>query len=258
MPPKSSSKNRSRKVADIHTNLDESLKAYATAAAAAGMGLLTFSHPAEAKVVFTPSHQTLLPGGLLKLDLNGDGINDFSITDIHIKDGSLRSNGYVDARPSMASNQIIHGSNFDSEAFAQALATGVKVGSKDDFVNYPQLMAYCVGSGGVASHKIGRWANATDRFLGLKFVINGQPHFGWARFTVRLGTDVGCQFKVVLSGYAYETVVNKPITTGQTVGAAEATAYHSTSSSKTAMSLWTLALGAPGLAVWQREADTVL
>ena len=97
MPPKSSSKNRSRKVADIHTNLDESLKAYATAAAAAGMGLLTFSHPAEAKVVFTPSHQTLLPGGLLKLDLNGDGINDFSITDIHIKDGSLRTRSYMGA-----------------------------------------------------------------------------------------------------------------------------------------------------------------
>ena len=64
------------------------------------------------------------------------------------------------------------------------------------------------------------WANsgkgAKNRYLGLKFVIKGKVHYGWARLTV---TPTGQKvFVETLTGYAYETIPNKPIITGKTKG----------------------------------------
>jgi hypothetical protein len=55
--------------------------------------------------------------------------------------------------------------------------------------------------------------------LGLKFVIHGKVHYGWARFSVTLGHHR--QYDDVsgtLTGYAYETIPNKPIIAGQITG----------------------------------------
>ena len=60
----------------------------------------------------------------------------------------------------------------------------------------------------------GPWVHANERYLGLKFVINGEFHFGWARL------DVNCDYphpiNARLTGYAYETIPNQPIVTGDT------------------------------------------
>jgi len=52
----------------------------------------------------------------------------------------------------------------------------------------------------------------------LKFQINGQTHFGWARMTVNLSLRRPMQ--VLLTGYAYETNPNTPIIAGQQEGEA--------------------------------------
>jgi hypothetical protein len=56
--------------------------------------------------------------------------------------------------------------------------------------------------------------------LGLQFVITGKSHYGWARLnescTVRAPRGKG--IKALLTGYAYETIPNKPIVTGKTKG----------------------------------------
>ena len=70
-----------------------------------------------------------------------------------------------------------------------------------------EFSAYCNGP----------WAKASDRYLGLEFLIGGEPHFGWARLSVRCDyarTRVFAQ----LTGYAYETVANQPIDAGNTIG----------------------------------------
>ncbi len=57
----------------------------------------------------------------------------------------------------------------------------------------------------------GPWLNVKNRYLGLKFIIKGKDHFGWARLTTtgRIA---------LLTGYAYETIPNKPIIAGKTKG----------------------------------------
>ncbi len=72
-----------------------------------------------------------------------------------------------------------------------------------------------IGSSGGRGWSIGPCSGSRRAYLGLKFFVKGKPHFGWARLTVH-GTHVS--EKATLTGYAYETIPNKPIITGQTKG----------------------------------------
>lgn len=95
------------------------------------------------------------------------------------------------------------------------------------------------------------------RYLDLKFPIKGKIHYGWARLKVTVGKS---SISATLTGYAYETIPNKPIIAGSTKGPDEidnsadqpnpAALTVPTPSSAT---LGLLAMGAPGLAIWRRE-----
>jgi hypothetical protein len=50
--------------------------------------------------------------------------------------------------------------------------------------------------------------------LGVKFSAKGKVHFGWARFVTHSRPHPTAE----LTGYAYETMPNKPIITGKTKG----------------------------------------
>ena len=71
----------------------------------------------------------------------------------------------------------------------------------------------------------GQWADGgkgvKDRYLGFKFYVEGkgQPHYGWARLNVSVSKGI----HATLTGYAYETIPNKPIIAGKTHGKDEAT-----------------------------------
>ncbi|SDB29814.1 hypothetical protein SAMN03097699_0576 [Flavobacteriaceae bacterium MAR_2010_188] len=53
------------------------------------------------------------------------------------------------------------------------------------------------------------WKDKNDKFLGLRFIVDGKTHFGWARLSVTSPTDW------VLKDYAYNATPNKPILAGQ-------------------------------------------
>src|SRR5438105_4742999 len=58
----------------------QKLTSYALAAGAAGVSSLALSQPAAAKIVYTPAHVNIVgPHAFYQLDLNHDGIVDFSI-----------------------------------------------------------------------------------------------------------------------------------------------------------------------------------
>ena len=104
---------------------------------------------------------------------------------------------------------------------------------------------------------IGRWLNVNNHYLGLKFQIKGKTHFGWARLSVHVS---GSAFvKATLTGYAYETISNKPIVAGRTNSDADET-LDADESSPAVMrpaplpaTLGRLALGSSTPSVWRRE-----
>jgi hypothetical protein len=58
----------------------------------------------------------------------------------------------------------------------------------------------------------GLWApNEKNRYLGVKFLIDGQVHYGWARMNAELYFPY---INALLTGYAYETTPNLPIRAG--------------------------------------------
>jgi hypothetical protein len=200
-------------------DFDHRLSAYALAATAAGVGLLALAQPAAGEIIYTKAHKHIGPNSKLHLDLNHDGIADFDLKDT-FSQWSYSSRGLLSALPDRPKNAI-WGHIVGRTAYASALPANVEVGPKGQFLT---------GEGGMASEYFnggrdragflygnGPWANVTNRYLGLKFVIQGKIHFGWARLNVSLSKG-DSQVTAVLTGYAYETAVNRPILTGKEGG----------------------------------------
>jgi hypothetical protein len=224
------------------------LASYALAAGAASLGALALTATAQAEVVYTPTYkslpfQTYGEGPGYPLDLNGDGIPDFGL--IH----STFGNGqHAWVRPANHGNRVLGVS-----IHASAFEPGASVGPAGPFAHRAAQepgtsMGGFVDSSGFITY-FGQWWDVHNRYLGLKFVINGEYHFGWARISYNA-------YAMVLTGYAYETDANKPITAGDE-GGDEATndaAPDSTALVAECASLGRLAQGAAGLVAWRREA----
>jgi hypothetical protein len=202
---------KKRTAARLERRLEKRLLSYAIVATAAGVGVLACATHAEAKVIYTATWIPIAPvSSRTNLDLNNDGIADFQISN---KLGTQRCGFnsiqcYVTMRvlPQNASNAI-----WGTGGSASALGRGVSIGSQGKFQAGHEFMAredYLSTSYGIA----GPWKETTRGYLGLKFIIQGQVHYGWARLYVTAAT--GGVYGAI-GAYAYETVPNKPILTGQ-------------------------------------------
>jgi hypothetical protein len=204
--------SRLRETANLPESFHHRLDIYAMAASAAGVGILALAQPSEAKIVYTPANVPI--SGVVNIDLNHDGIVDLKI-------GLFP----YDAEAFMAATSIGQNRVWGSGYAASHLLAGVRIGPNQK--KFAKGNVHCATSH--ASHTCkginsffdfssdfsskGPWAKTKNGYLGLKFYIKGKVHFGWARLQrAKLGEDW------VLTGYAYETVVGKPIVTGQKKG----------------------------------------
>ncbi|HXR14833.1 MAG TPA: hypothetical protein VN777_01380 [Terriglobales bacterium] len=252
-----------RSVSNLSEPLSHRLSAYTLAAGAAGVGALALAHPAEAKIIYNPANIPILQNGQpVELDLNHDGINDFQFTDVYSterrKDGIRGPEGYhqssMNVAPAQQSNRIVATKQFKSYYEAAALHKGKTVGPNSPFQpgNSALEMWACAGgtSGGGCG---GAWLGVKQAYLGLKFMIKGKTHYGWAH--VRFAGEAN----PTIVGYAYETIPNKPILTGDMKGPSknlkQVDAAFTTPTRQPA-SLGLLALGAPGLSIWRRKEST--
>ena len=201
------------KLSDV---LQQRLNMYALAAGAAGVGMLGAAPPALAEVVYTPTHKGIGNNESLALDLNNDGVNDFVIQQTFTCTTVCESKaGELKALPFRNRNLVLgHAGNYYD--YASALGAGVHIGSKKNFFAGKKILAagrYDAGTTGVG-YCVGDWVNVKRHYLGLRFVIQGKVHFGWARLNEKCGNNG--DNTAVLTGYAYETVVNQPIVAGDT------------------------------------------
>lgn len=238
----------------LSSTLHQNLTAYTLSAAAAGVALMAVSPPAEAEIVFTPVNGQIAGGSKYALDLNHDGVIDFTITnDLHLSTTPFGDD--LNISPAVNGNGVWQGTRERyNQPAAAALRAGVPVGSGKPFIFKNVNMAYASLTA-ITYVSGGPWKNATNRFLGLKFLINGEVHFGWARLTV-LADSHREAVRATLTGYAYETVANQPILTGQISGTEEESSLKPVSGSQSKVQLGLLALGSSGLAAWRREKRT--
>ncbi len=209
MKPSSQPLRTPSKLSDsVHAQLNM----YALAASAAGVGMMALAQPAEARIVYTPAHRHVLLNHPLGLDLNHDGIVDFRIGRYHT--GSRSGTGLF-ARGDenlVAGHSLGTGGSTIGQAYA--LNAGKRIGSSNNFKGSFMADRYA------GTLCFGAWNNVTKRYLGLAFLMKGKWHYGWARLneSCNLYGRRGTGAQALLTGYAYETIPNKPIITGKTKG----------------------------------------
>ncbi len=260
-------KIKSRSAIRLGRDLEKNLFAYATVA---GAGLATFAMPAEAEIIYTPSNTPMVINGanhglgLTQLDLNNDGTPDFAFG----LSSTIRftSIGYTSRfkfllrlAPDQAGNQVVQGQQAGTAA---AVAAGRKIGPQQNF-----------GANGYLVHQVynisskskdlssGSWRTVEFAYVGLKIMIDGQVHYGWAR--IKFPYPYGYDYPSIY-GYAYESIPNQPIIAGQTSGtyeasaaqqspAVESTEQKTAAAAGTPATLGMLAAGKQGLNLWRSQ-----
>lgn len=244
---------RARRPTYLPKSLSHRLDMYATAAVAAAT-LVGSPQSAKAEIVYTPDHVTL-QAGKLPIDLNGDGVVDFELTDFGYRSGTamwrvLNITGAVVGSTHNAVEVCVR-QGCDG-ASARALQAGAVIGPTFPFYEGKALMAWGRGEAyDSIFYTYGLFKQTTDRFAGLRFTVNGEIHYGWAAFR-KVKLAPGIRVTAQLVGFAYETEPGKAIVAGDKGPSATLQTPPAPADPQPA-SLGVLALGAPGLSIWRRE-----
>jgi hypothetical protein len=224
------------------------LTSYGLIATATGVGILALALPVDAEIVYTPAHVVIGGRERFTLDVNHDGIPDFILSNRNFCTTDICGRT-LRALPAQANNKIVGMKGIFVVDYASALKRGSQIGSSRQFLG--KLMA----ASGTEYGTGGQWLNVTNRYLGLKFTVSGQVHFGWARLNVVAGSG---KITVELTGFAYETVAGRSIIAGQTKGQLETGSNgrgDRLDFADQVMRLGLLAQGAAGLDAWRRPQD---
>jgi len=244
--------SRPRATAELSKSIHKQLNTYALAASAAGVGVLALAQPAEARIVYTKTYLVIAGAERYNLDLNHDKITDFSVVNFFTTTCPDSCVQVLYLKPAAGNSEV--GSIKSFVHFAAAMKEGSVIGPKAHFLAGSAIMREAFST----QPSVGPWNNVKNRYLGLKFQINGKTHFGWARLSVHaLG---GAFVRATLTGYAYETVANKRIIAGRTNSDSDETLESDqtipaavTLPASQSATLGRLALGSPALSVWKRE-----
>jgi hypothetical protein len=175
--------------------------------------------PADAKIIYTPTHEVIKQGFPYFLSFGRTVPFEILVFSTCVGSGCGFSGGsaafdvYWKYSTGGRRNYIFGG--YD----ALALKKGAKIPPGKSFATRALLLYRSKRTG---SYKYsGNWLPGTkNRYLGLKFFLNGAYHYGWARMSIR-AARVPAAMVGVLTGYAYETIPGKPIIAGREDNAVE-------------------------------------
>jgi hypothetical protein len=208
-----------RKVVNLPESVHHRLRMYALAAGAAGVGTLVLAQPAQARIVYTHADRVFGPSAVF-IDLNHDGIHDFKLQSTRLYSDTQAMLAF-----SLRSNRVFGEGSYGDPA--SHLRAGRRIGPNQASKFQTGSYLLVTNSRRVGPAKIlsfitksykhdGPWSKAEHGYLGLRFLIKGEIHYGWARIYHDLQLNVWR-----LTGYAYETIPNKSIIAGATKEAGE-------------------------------------
>jgi len=286
--PESPRRHSPRTRVNLNDKLNRSLLWYAAAAGAAGASLQA-AKPAEAEVVYTPANTPIQVNVPLPLDLNNDGVADFVINNTYqafpiprtCTVCSFFEHARLTVSPSNSQNAIWGITSTVSVPFDKGRAKkedtkkqvqvavpafwGVLDGPGPGRKFEPQKLIMAstdetqLFSGFYSTRYYGQFGKGhkfLGPYLGLKFTVGGQVYYGWARVEVNRQTPL--RITATLTGYAYETIPNRPILTGMKKGTLDDNAEVESSAAQVPepASLGRLAQGASGVPAWRVATGT--
>ncbi len=201
--------------------LSKKLKSYTTIA------LSAIAADASSQVIYTDIRDTTLinNGDFFDIDLNNDGINDLTInlTKTIYSTTSGSYNIYVNYKSIDASaasnnqvNVVLNTSYSINEAVAFSNNQSIN-NSANSWSPYGYIGAYATGSiitpysTSYLNLSIGQFPGQGDRFLGVRFRIGANTHYGWVRLDISSTSDTA-----IIKDFAFDTTANAPILAGDT------------------------------------------
>jgi hypothetical protein len=261
--PTSKGKNSMyRKKADgpdrkITSDFNRRMNLYSLAAAAAGVSLLALASPAIAEVVVTKANLPIVPLVGVSLDLNHDGTTDFYFSLFSYKEFGRSFLCDLNVVPERGAGAVA--THPRQLLYVSALAQGAKIGPSARFSpdSSHEIIEDSLGaftSNHITSRFIkGKWGNdPANRYIGVKFQIDDETHYGWVRLKVTMsGTPMS--IRGMITAYAYETAPNTPIYAGLTEEPAAELQTPQSLPHQKGPSPGMLALGAESVPLWRRE-----
>jgi hypothetical protein len=182
-----------------------------TAAAAALVG----ASGANAQIVYTDVNPDFAhPGNEIAygLDLNNDANFDFAMfsADTVVSSGARIRYTVIAPYGTAAASNAIAGESPSGYDYALALNSGDMIDATLNWIAATNTMAYNVDSNNPYNEN---WNGVTDKYLGLKFVVAGNTHYGWARLDVQAVADVW-----TLKDYAFNATPDGALEAGQMAG----------------------------------------
>jgi len=260
----------SRKEASLSEHLTKRWLGYAAAAGAAGIGLISAAPAAKADTIYTRTYSLVPVNGSLTLDFNHDGIPDLRLTNFAsawVGETWAPWKGWYRGVAGMSASRALMVGNGRGPSL---LAPGAFIGSyqnggftgsgrmaalKGTFGSWTYDRWY---SGGrwhfhhgkflhpfAASYSAGDWTAGGTGYLGIVFSAADGFHYGWASIDIReYSSLLDFRYREIVTGYAYNTVPNAPITAGE--------GFHTPEPG----TLGLLALGSLGIGLWRRKTVT--
>jgi hypothetical protein len=142
------------------------------------------------------------------LDLNNDATPDFIL--------ASRDTTFADrtrftlVAPYGSAGNAIAGETPTAYDYALALNLNDMIDNSLNWIATTNTMAYNVASSNPYNEN---WNGVTDKYLGLKFIVGANTHYGWARLDVQAIGDVW-----TLKDYAFNATPNGAIMAGQVAG----------------------------------------
>lgn len=210
--------------------LEKKLSAYAIAGTVA-LGALPHMQGA---VVYTLVHAFGSLGQATAIDLNGDGVQDFDVLTRLIVSTFPITEQALQVSAATPNGIAIASDGYPAALkFKDAIGPDLKFGlQRLGLVMYGRTSSI---DGHVSAR--GNFNGVKNSFLGLKFVLNGEIYYGWARFDTRGRFGQAISYELV--DFAYENTPNQPIKAGAGIPLQQQAG------------LGVLALGSDGLALWR-------
>jgi hypothetical protein len=204
--------------AKSRAGLERKLAAYAVA----GGAVLAAAEEGQAGIVYSgPQNIPIGVDTTVDLDLNGTAV-DYQFENKSADSGP--PDFIVFERELDLNLQGTNQAASDINGNPLALDAGVDVASQSFNASDPGFMAGAK-KGPVTG---GNWVGASNKFLGLRFDIGGQTHYGWAQLTVSGSSDLDTAGTGTLIDWAYEDTLGASLLTGQTSGGVAAVPEPST------------------------------
>jgi hypothetical protein len=179
----------------MKSHLLKTLTRYSATAAS----ILAIQKMADAQIVYTDIPDTLVTDGFYYLDLNNDGTFDY-----RFKKGDFNTT-YVSVEGLFSGNSMLGYATVSS-----AYIYPFKLDALDPIShNQPFSDARGILAGGTGNDA--NFDGAINGYLGLKFLIGGNPHFGW----VRMSVSPDAQW-FIIKDFAYESTAGAAILAGET------------------------------------------